>query len=143
MAFTRRKNVNGHDYLELIESYRDQGKVRHRYLRYIGAAETPRIKQRNQTFAIGINGLVRYEFEFKIVDAAKLMISHDSFTFAPNPNYPVELQPRTRDRAAAKLQVMGIAAKLDPEALLTDFKSLDRGSPIIGNDGLLRAATVA
>lgn len=139
MAYTRLKKVNGHDYLEIVESFRENGKVRHRYLRYIGAAETPRIKQRNKTFAIGINGLIRYEFELKIVDATKLMISHAPFTFAPNPDYPVELQPRIRDRAAARLQVMEMAAKLDPDALLDDFRSLDRGSPIVGNDGIVES----
>ncbi len=93
----------------------------------------------NKTFATGITGITRYDFEYKIVDATKLVVSHNAFTFQPNVNYPAELQPRLRERAATKLQVQYIAANLDPKALLIDYKSIDRGAPIIGKDSVVES----
>ena len=86
------------------------------------------------TFAIGANGVTRYAFRFRVVDVHDLIASHDLFTFEPNPSYPQELQPRLRDRAATRLQVDRIAQNLEPSSLLTDFRVLDRGAPIIGPD---------
>ena len=86
------------------------------------------------TFALGPNGVTRYEFEYRIVEAAKLIASHDPFTFEPNPAFPQVLQPRLRGRAANRVQVETMAANLDPDSLLTDFRSLDRGAPIVGPD---------
>ena len=86
------------------------------------------------TFAIGPNGLTRYEFRFRAVELADLVVSHDPFTFEPNPAYPPELQPRLRERAATRLQVQKIAQDLDVDSLLTDFRALDRGAPIVGDD---------
>jgi hypothetical protein len=91
------------------------------------------------TSALGMDGLTRYDFEFRIVPLDKLVISHDPFTFEPNPKYPQELQPRLRERAATKIQVEKIAANLEPDALLTDFHTLDRGAPIIGDDMVVEA----
>jgi hypothetical protein len=140
MAYTRLKMVKGRLYREVVESYREGGKVRHHYLEYIGAAEPSETRiARNRTFALGINKLNRYELEFKIVEAEQLVISHDPFIFTPNPNYPPELQPRIRDRADARLQVLDMAAKLEPDALLRDFKSLDRGAPIVGKDNIIES----
>ncbi len=93
----------------------------------------------NKTFALGANGVTRYEFEFQVLDASELVVSHDPFTFSPNPAYPQELQPRMRDRAATRLQVQRIAQNLDPDALLTDFRVLDRGAPIIGPDRVVES----
>lgn len=93
----------------------------------------------DKTFAIGAEGITRYEFQFKIVDASKLIVSHNPFTFVPNTEYPQELQPRLRDRAATRLQVEGMAANLEPEVLLTDYKSIDRGAPIIGGDKIVES----
>ncbi len=138
MAYTRRKIINGHAYLDVVESYRKNGKVRHRYLKYLGPdGGSLGVAQRNRTFAIGTTGCTRYEFKFKIVEATSLLVSHDPFTFTPNPNYPKELQPRMRDRVPANLQVISMAAQLDADVLLTDFKSLDRGAPIVGSDDVV------
>jgi len=93
----------------------------------------------NKTFATGITGLTRYEFEYRIVDALSLLVSHDPMTFTPNPRYPQELQPRLRERAATRLQVQNIAANLEPDALLTDYRSIDRGAPIIGPDRVVES----
>ncbi len=91
------------------------------------------------TSALGMDGLTRYEFEFKLVPFDKLVVSHDPFTFAANPQYPQELQPRLRERAATKMQVEKIAANLEPEAVITDFHVIDRGTPIIGQDSVVEA----
>jgi hypothetical protein len=91
------------------------------------------------TEALGMDGLTRYEFEFKIVDMGKLIVSHDPFTFEVNPDYPQELQPRIRERAATKLQVEKIAANLEPDAVITDFHVIDRGAPIVGQDMVVEA----
>jgi hypothetical protein len=91
------------------------------------------------TTALGMDGLTRYEFEFKIVSLDDLVISHDPFTFEVNPVYPEELQPRIRERAATKIQVEKIAANLEPDALVTDFHVIDRGAPIIGPDLVVEA----
>jgi len=88
----------------------------------------------SKTFAIGSTGVTKYEFEYRAVDLTKLVVSHDPYTFEPNTGYPAELQPRMRGRTATKNQVNKIAANLDPDSLLTEFQSLDRGAPIIGED---------
>ncbi len=93
----------------------------------------------NKTFALGINGVTRYEFEYRIVDLKDLIVSHDPLTFVPNPGYPQELQPRLRERSATQLQVKTMAANLEPDALLVDYRSIDRGAPIVGNDMIVES----
>lgn len=41
MAYVRRKRVKGHDYYYLVESFRREGKVRTRTLKYLGT--TPQV----------------------------------------------------------------------------------------------------
>ncbi|MCH8993192.1 MAG: hypothetical protein IIA44_15750 [Acidobacteria bacterium] len=86
------------------------------------------------TFAVGANSVTRYQFQFRVVDAGELTVSNDPFTFVPNPEYPEELQPRDRTRTAVRLQVEKLAANINPDALLEDFRVLDRGAPIVGPD---------
>lgn len=93
----------------------------------------------NRTFAYGTTGLIRYEFAYNIVEGEKLVVSNNPFTFEPNSGYPQELQPRKRERAAAELQVRSIAAGLIPDILLIDFRSTDRGAPIIGPDKVVES----
>lgn len=40
MAYVRRKRIQGHDYYYLVESYRLNGKVRSRTLKYLGKTPT-------------------------------------------------------------------------------------------------------
>ena len=87
-----------------------------------------------KTFALGVNQLSRYEFEYKTVEAGRITASHNETTFELDPNYPPELQPRLRGRAANRSQVQQMAANLDPGALLNEFHSIDRGAPIVGKD---------
>lgn len=93
----------------------------------------------NRTTAISSTGLTRYDFRNKVIDASRLVYSHDPFTFEPNPDYPGDLQPRLRGRAATRNQVQKIAANLDPDSLLTDFHILDRGAPIVGPDNVIES----
>ncbi len=88
----------------------------------------------SRTFAPGISTSNRYEFEFKVVEASDLIVSHNPFTFELNPKYTAKIQPRIRERMANQWQVKKIAARLDPEKLLLDTKAIDTGSPIVGPD---------
>ena len=93
----------------------------------------------NKTLALSMDNKTQYEFEFRIVDLDELIVSNDPFTYAVNAKYPQELQPRLRERAATQLQVERIAADLKPDALITDFHVIDRGSPIVGDDMVVEA----
>lgn len=46
MAYVRRKRLKGHDYYYLVESYRQNGRVRTRTLQYLGT--TPEVPARFQ-----------------------------------------------------------------------------------------------
>lgn len=89
---------------------------------------------RSTTFAIGPNGVTRYELRHDVVSLQKLIASHDHNSFEPNPKFPQELQPRLRDRTANRVQVENLAQNIDATALIEDFHALDRGSPIVGDD---------
>uniref|UniRef100_A0A6M3IRC7 Putative aspartyl protease n=1 Tax=viral metagenome TaxID=1070528 RepID=A0A6M3IRC7_9ZZZZ len=89
------------------------------------------------TYAIGSTSLTRYELRHKVVEAKSLIPSNNPITFEPNPAYPQDLQPRLRGRAANKAQVLTMAANLDPDALLDDFHSIDRGAPIVDDSGVV------
>ncbi len=101
-------------------------------------ATAPRTSPRT-TFAIGPVSQTRYSFEWDLVDAGQLVTSNHPDTFQPNPQYPSALQPRDRTRAANREQVLTIATGLDPDQLLTDFRSLDRGAPIVGADNVVES----
>jgi len=46
MAYVRRKRLKGHDYYYLVESFRQDGKVRTRTLKYLGT--TPQVPTQYQ-----------------------------------------------------------------------------------------------
>lgn len=83
------------------------------------------------TFAFGPNGVTRYQLDHALIELRDVITSNDPFTFERNPDYPQEFQPRQRDRAATRLQVLRIAAGLDADQMLLDFHAIDRGSPIV------------
>ncbi|MCH8830067.1 MAG: hypothetical protein IID45_10875, partial [Planctomycetes bacterium] len=89
--------------------------------------------------AVSVDGSKRLPFTFAIIDAGSLVASNDPESFAINPAYPKELQPRDRSRAANRVQVQNMAANLSPDALITDFRSLDRGAPIVGDDNVVES----
>ena len=74
-----------------------------------------------------------YQFRYRVVDLDDVIPSHtDALT--PNPDYPQELQPRLRNRAASRTQIENIAKNLNPRALLLDSGFIDTGSMIVGPD---------
>lgn len=74
--------------------------------------------------------------QWDVVDASQLITSNtDSFT--PNPNFPAERQPRDRTRAGSQKQVNDIANKLQPN-MLGESSDISTGSPFIGaNDNVV------
>jgi hypothetical protein len=86
-----------------------------------------------RTTATGPDPAKKYEFVIALVDLDEIKPSHLD-NFAPNPDYPPELQPRIRERAASQQQISKIAANLDADALILDSGTLDRGMPIVGPD---------
>ena len=83
------------------------------------------------SFAYGSDPTRAYNVRYRVVDLDELIPSNlDSG--AINPAYDVALQPRQRDRVASQAQIAKVAQTLTPDALLTDFKQLDKGTPIVG-----------
>lgn len=74
-----------------------------------------------------------YKFRYRVLELDDVVASHTD-TLAINPNYPQELQPRLRDRAASKIQIDNMAKNLNPHALLHDSGFIDTGPMIIGPD---------
>ena len=74
---------------------------------------------------------------FKVVEADDLIASHNE-AFGENENYPQELQPRKRGRAASQHQVEHIISNLNPE-LLGDSKLASDGAPIVGSDNIVES----
>jgi hypothetical protein len=69
---------------------------------------------------------------YKLSAIDEIVTSHND-QLKPNPNYPEELQPRDRSRAASGDQVDKIAQKLNP-ALLGESVKAGEGAPIVGKD---------
>jgi len=76
---------------------------------------------------------VRYE----VVDAATLRTSNLA-DGAPNPNFPPEMQPRDRSRAASEMQISRMSNSLQPERLGRSSSAMD-GAPIVGPDGIVES----
>lgn len=79
-----------------------------------------------------------YKFKYKVIDIRDVIPSHTD-TLKPNPDYPKELQPRVRDRAASKIQIDNMAKNLNPRVLLTDSGFLDTGPMIVGPDNVVES----
>ncbi len=74
-----------------------------------------------------------YEFRYRVVDLNDVIPSHND-NLTPHTDYPAELQPRLRDRAASRTQIANIAKNLNPRALLQDSGFIDTGPMIVGDD---------
>lgn len=77
------------------------------------------------------------EFEYAVVDANDLKASHLT-DLRTNPDYPAQLQPRDRDRAASEAQITRIANNIKPE-LLGESPLVSMGAPVIGKDGAVES----
>lgn len=70
--------------------------------------------------------------QYVVVDASELVASHDT-DLRQNPQFPAELQPRERSRAASEDQVNRIVQNLQP-AFLGENPKASEGAPIVGPD---------
>ena len=75
--------------------------------------------------------------KYALIDADNLVTSH-SESLRANPEYPQQLQPRDRTRAASAAQIGGIVAKIDP-ARLGLSPDAATGAPIVGADGIVES----
>jgi hypothetical protein len=82
---------------------------------------------------------MKVDTQFEVVDLAgpnAPVVSHTQ-DFTANPNFPAELQPRDRGRAASEAQVTKMAGDLNPERLGSG--GVGEGAPIIGPDGIVES----
>ena len=77
------------------------------------------------------------DVQYRVVEAQDLVTSHDDALRA-NPDYPQEVQPRARDRAASETQIAAIENNIRPELLGENPKASD-GAPIVGPDGVVES----
>ncbi len=88
------------------------------------------------TYAFGVQDPgKRYQLRYRVVDLNDLVSSHSHRTFAENPDFPQELQPRDRARAANQTQIMEMINRFDPLRVIADTRSIQEGAPII-NTGM-------
>ncbi len=73
------------------------------------------------------------DYHYEIAPVGSLIPSNLETSLEPNPDYPQELQPRDRTRAASQQQVEEIANKLNP-ALLGESADVGTGAPFVGPD---------
>lgn len=82
----------------------------------------------------------KIDVEERIVSLDDLIASHDHNSFQENPAFPVDdLQNRDRARAGSAATAKERAMHLDSELLTTDFRSHDKGSPIVASDGIVES----
>lgn len=91
-----------------------------------------------KTQAFGNDPNKRYSFRSMVVPLSSLVTSNTS-TGAVNPDYDQTLQPRDRSRAASQAQIDSVARNLVPESVLWDFHAIDKGTPIVGEDGMVES----
>lgn len=91
-----------------------------------------------QTQAFGNDPNVKYKFATRVVSLNSLITSNTA-SGGVNPDYDQTLQPRDRSRAASQAQIDNVARNLVPESILWDFHALDKGTPIIGEDGMVES----
>ncbi|CAN5294318.1 hypothetical protein BH10PSE16_BH10PSE16_00760 [soil metagenome] len=75
---------------------------------------------------------------FAVVEADRLITSHNPATGDVNPEFPQELQPRDRGRETSRAWVLKTAANLDPEQL-GKTRRADTGAPIVGPDRVVES----
>jgi flagellum-specific peptidoglycan hydrolase FlgJ len=91
-----------------------------------------------ETTAFGANPGERVQFRFRVVPLEDLITSHTN-SLGINPDFPRELQPRIRDRAASGQQINSIMQRFDPGQMLVDTHTVDRGPMIVGPDNVVES----
>jgi hypothetical protein len=102
------------------------------------ANEKPGIANGHTVTVLGTDPTRKYEMRYEIRELDDLVISNND-SGSVNPNFPKELQPRDRSRVASQRQIDTIAANIQPDALLGEFRAIDRGTPIIGDDNAVES----
>jgi hypothetical protein len=93
----------------------------------IQGAESKVVTERGQTIPV----------RWAVVESSSLVTSHDDALHV-NPDYPAELQPRDRTRAASEQQITKISNAINPDLLGESPKAAD-GAPIIGVDKVVES----
>ncbi len=78
-----------------------------------------------------------FEVQHKLVEAADLITSNNP-NGQINPDYPQELQPRDRTRAASQMQITEIANQLNP-LLLGENPNASDGAPIVSVENIVES----
>jgi len=100
--------------------------------------EQPETTHGHTVTVLGTDPSKKFEMRYEVRELDNLITSNND-SGSINPDFPKELQPRDRTRVASQRQIDSIAANLEPEALLGEFKAIDRGTPIIGNDNAVES----
>lgn len=80
---------------------------------------------------------IELEIRYRVVEGSDLITSNFD-DGRENPDYPKELQPRERGRAASQGQIREIVAKFDPRRLGSNATTTD-GAPIVSRDGVVES----
>ena len=96
----------------------------------------PAEKMGNETAMLTNDG-TEIKARYAVVSADELITSHNT-DMSVNPNYPQELQPRQRERAASIVEVDKMSKNIQPELLGENIKISD-GAPIVGDDGIVES----
>ena len=112
--------------------------------KYIPAVETVESgRKKNKVYGKDVKSVTDAGTElgarFRLVDADELILSNDptnSGNFAPNKNYPQELQPRNRRTAVNRQEVLRMANTLRP-ADLEESRNLNNGAPLIDGNNVV------
>ena len=88
--------------------------------------------------AYGPDPNVVYQFRYRVMPLDDVIPSQTD-SLAVNPVYDADLQPRIRNRAASRVQIDNLAMNLQPDGLLGDFRTLDRGVMIVGPDSMVES----
>lgn len=102
------------------------------------ANEKPGIAHGHTVTVLGTDPTKKFEMRYEVRELDDLVTSNND-SGSVNPDFPKELQPRDRTRVASQRQIDTIAANLEPDALLGEFKAIDRGTPIIGDDNAVES----
>jgi len=99
--------------------------------------KTPKVLIKGKEASVKTEKHTEVKVHYAVVDIDDLAASHDT-DLKVNKDYPQELQPRDRTRAATELQVNNIINNLEPEWLGENPKASE-GAPIVGADMVVEA----
>jgi hypothetical protein len=89
-------------------------------------------------FYPGAKGLAELAAEYALIPAGRVIQSNDPFSFAPNPQFPRELQERPYERdQLEQIKVIRQADNLQPSFLINSNPDAVNGPPIVDAKGLV------